>query len=575
MTQLLFLLVFQLLPPSTAPTPNPVPADTVPVVRVMPHLAIGSVGFKPIGTDSTLRWERWWSPSERRSRQAGVVSARLTGFLRHDASYIRGYVPGRQRVFIDGVELADPMTGLVNPHRIPHQNVDVWEESGAGTVHRTRLSERDFYLTRPLTTIDYEQGSFNRRSTDATFAANLSTQTGYSLRFWGKNDDGEYLGSPTSGRLMSARIYHHPDSVWKWVGQIRYQGLQTTEPNGFDTFNYIPQATTPRENADASVRDLLVNGFLAHRNGARYGAHAGSYRRFYHGEADSAYYKVRSAGVYGQHRTERAGVELEAVLRSTAYATEGFRLVRAPSLPGVVVPEPTFRYQSGGGRWMRTEAEVDVRAGRFGAGGILTHNSAAGEVVAGGYASADLGAAHAALAAGSDGYFRYDVGVRFRRLSVDAHLVSDHPHPNLSAEYRFETPRWDLGASVTAQNLGNDEDGARFWNRAWIYWSGYLFDRATYVKTGFHGTLVPMGYHAPIYSPLFDQWAYGARDFGGLTDPFYRIDYDVTARVRNLFVYLRYEHLNQNAGQFGYQEVEGYPMPGRHLRFGMKVVLRN
>lgn len=547
MTAVLVLLWFQLTPQLPVATSAAV-IDTTPPVRVVPHEPIRSVGFATVGTDSTLRWERWWSPSERRSREAGVVSARLTGFLRHDASLIHGFGPARQRVRIDGVDLADPVTGLVNPHRIPHQNLALWEESLHGPVHRTRLEERDFYVEKPITTIDYEQGAFNRRSTDVVFAANRDTRTGFAFRFWGKNDDGEYLSSPTSGRLMSARVYHHPDSVWKWVGQVRYQGLQTSEPDGYSIFNYIPQGTSPLNRGDASVRDHTVNLFARHRTAGMAGVHAGSYRRFYHGPSDSSYHKVRSLGAYGIRHLDLAGVRTDAGLRATAF--------RADSA----------------GTWLRTEAELDARWGPFIAGTVLAHRTDRG-FEPGAYVGADAGWLYATVSA-ADGYQRVDAGLRRWGFALHAYQASDDPEPGMSLEYRFLTPRWDIGASVTGQNLGDAVDGARFWNRSWIYWSGYLFDRATFVKTGFHATLVPMGYHSPAYSPLNDRWTDGNRA-AGLIDPFYRIDYDLTARVRHLFVYLRYEHLNQNAGQFGYQETALYPMPGRHLRFGMKVVLRN
>jgi hypothetical protein len=544
-----FLILFlQLSPPLPAMTTTAAVADTSPVVRVLPHEPIRSVGFSTVGTDSTLRWERWWSPSERRSRETGVVSTRLTGFLRHDASLIQGFGPGRQRVRIDGVDLADPVTGLVNPHRIAHQNLALWEESGLGPVHRTRLEERDFYVAKPVTTIDYEQGAYNRRSTDVVFAANRSTRTGFAVRFWGKNDDGEYLGSPTSGRLMSARIYHHPDSVWKWVGQVRYHGLQTSEPDGYSIFNYIPQGTSPLNRGDASVRDLAVNLFARHRSDGMAGVHAGSYRRFYHGPADSSYHKVRSLGLYGIRHLDIGALRVDAGLRSAAFRT------------------------TADSTWLRSEVELDARLGAFVGGAVLVHNTDAG-ADPGLYAGMDVGWAHATVSAG-DAYQRIDAGLRAWGFTLHAYLSSDDPDPGVSLEYRYRSPRWDLGASITGQNLADANDGARFWNRSWIYWSGFLFDRATFVKTGFHATLVPMGYHSPAYSPLNDQWTDGNRA-GALIDPFYRIDYDLTARVRNLFLYLRYEHLNQNAGQFGYQETALYPMPGRHLRFGMKVVLRN
>ena len=147
----------------------------------------------------------------------------------------------------------------------------------------------------------------------------------------------------------------------------------------------------------------------------------------------------------------------------------------------------------------------------------------------------------------------------------------------------FNSRNWELGISSTAHLYTHEMDfngsnaltdeTIKIWNRASIHWKGYVLKRAAFIKTGFYGILSPMAYHTPEYIPIADVW-----NMTGNIDPipgFFRLDYDLSARIRNLMVLVRWENVADGLGQMGYYETAPYPMPSRRIRFGIRVIFSN
>ncbi|HAC15869.1 MAG TPA: hypothetical protein DCE78_07995 [Bacteroidetes bacterium] len=188
------------------------------------------------------------------------------------------------------------------------------------------------------------------------------------------------------------------------------------------------------------------------------------------------------------------------------------------------------------------------------------------------------------LSAGLKGYqTKFD---RFTIVQFDSSFtqLSNIGQIGGDASILLNTHNWEIGLSSTAHLYTNELDGSgggnaltdetvRIWNRASIHWKGYVLKRAAFIKTGFYGILSPMAYHTPEYIPVADVW-----NMAGNTDPipgFFRLDYDLSARIRNLMVLVRWENVADGLGQFGYYETAPYPMPSRRLRFGLRVIFSN
>lgn len=151
------------------------------------------------------------------------------------------------------------------------------------------------------------------------------------------------------------------------------------------------------------------------------------------------------------------------------------------------------------------------------------------------------------------------------------------------ARIGYHTGRWEVDFSTTLQQYrGGDRgtitetiarSGLRLWNRGSIHWKGYLFDNATFVKAGLYGIFSPNSYRSARYIPVADLW-----DISQIEPEipgFIRLDAELMARIRTMFVLVRWENFTQGYLEQGYFETAKYPMPSKRLRFGIRVVFSN
>lgn len=118
-----------------------------------------------------------------------------------------------------------------------------------------------------------------------------------------------------------------------------------------------------------------------------------------------------------------------------------------------------------------------------------------------------------------------------------------------------------------------DESGERILIKSHLYWKNYLFDRATFVKAGISGIYSLNPYRtAEFYTPL-NRWQHGTNEF--INPSYYRLDANISARIRWFMVLLKWENVLDGIDQPGYFESVGYPMPGRRFRFGIRVLFTN
>lgn len=151
------------------------------------------------------------------------------------------------------------------------------------------------------------------------------------------------------------------------------------------------------------------------------------------------------------------------------------------------------------------------------------------------------------------------------------------------AWFKIRSRSWEFNLSGTYQDFKSTDNrldnqllnnaGARLWNRASLYWTGYALSAATYVKIGLFGIISPFSYRSPHYYPVLDNWQYNNED--QRIPPFSRLDFDLSARIRWFMVYFRLENMLDGLNQLGYFETANYPMPARRLLFGMEVIFRN
>ena len=118
-----------------------------------------------------------------------------------------------------------------------------------------------------------------------------------------------------------------------------------------------------------------------------------------------------------------------------------------------------------------------------------------------------------------------------------------------------------------------EESGDRMWLKGHFYWKNYLFDRATYVKAGISGMMAPGAFNTAEYITPLNRWQHGTNI---LDNPsYYRMDVDVSARIRWFMLLLKWENVLDGVNQLGYFESTGYPMPERRFRLGLRILFTN
>jgi hypothetical protein len=132
-----------------------------------------------------------------------------------------------------------------------------------------------------------------------------------------------------------------------------------------------------------------------------------------------------------------------------------------------------------------------------------------------------------------------------------------------------------------------DTSGDRAWIKGHLYWKNYLFDRATYVTAGFSGVFSPNPFRTAEFLTPLNRWQHGTNinryqigtNQGEITQfinpAYYRLDLDVSARIRWFMLLLKWENILDRVDQLGYFETTGYPMPERRFILGLRVLFTN
>ncbi|TVQ15466.1 MAG: hypothetical protein EA364_02205 [Balneolaceae bacterium] len=588
--------------------------------------------FDAVLTDSTLRWMQLMNLAEWYNRRPGVVPNRLGGLGRPDAVFLNGHAPAMQQVYFEGIPVADPVSGLVNINRLQMHHIDrYYEQTGfmnAGTHYRLRR----YYLVRPLTRINYEQGPDGFISTEGLVSLNVDHRTNLEMSLWNLADGGYYPRDSYEGVQANVGIHHQYSGRLAMRAGLYYNSHQLAEPGGYQmasmtTFPFDRFLSAPvLSSAHSSVRQTLLRTDFYYRAAEEKpvelegGFWHQRFRRFFHSSADTTFYRTLQFGSHASWQ-KTAGPADVRVSGRAAYNTvdpdrdRSIRLARwAEASTGIdfgVRAANMVRIAGTGSIAYRSDKFFDYGAG----GGLILNPDGRFKIEANVSAGTRMPTLQqlywrdSPYRANRDldpvQIQRADVGVSWTNpsqtgagirgyasmisndilMNTDSTFINADEYISLGGEVyaALNTTNWEIDLSSTmlfyhseetgTQSLLLNESGTRFRNRMSVYRKGYLFDYATYIRVGVHVVLSPTAYRAADYNPALDWW-----DIAPVTEPlpsFYQVDLDMSARIRSVFLLMRYENLFDQAGQRGYFETPYYPMPGRRFRLGIRWVLRN
>ncbi len=591
--------------------------------KIFPWKQFTPSSFETVSDDSLLRWQIWPNWGDYYAFRSDVISSRQGTLGRIDAFQISGFNPYEQRLNLEGIDLSNPITGLINYNYVPHHKIgEVLENKMTGYHSEIRLKK--YYLVEPISYMNYDEAKFNYRNLEFSVAQNFTERTNLEISFWDRRDGDSYPRNDVLGNQIVARGYHYltPDLQLRTLflrNQFELQepfGYQVDDPLTFQFDRFASVANVSNAESDNTRRDWVT----------------GLYKR-----ADSS--SVETAGI--ELTLFKEDFNLPSSLDSLRWDMRGYS-VNAFNV--FQLGDLDVKINAAGSHFRNKEGESITKSnwslGK--ASSLLTYKLFRNLVVA----------ANGRMEYRSDSFSGYEFGVKTafspsRRLALDLeggvysriptiqHLywsgdnysgnsalenetgvsmlgrltyawnsrltlgfsaryneAKDRPLLNTSRTFasndvsvisgtlfgKYSSHRYEFESSITFDALGDtvtaiDRNEQKIWLRNNAFVKGYMFDRATYVKAGIRTLVSPLEYGSSYFNTELQYWQ--ANSTEAEIPPFFRMDAELSARIRAIMVVIRWENVLDGMGQLGYFETATFPMPARRFLVGIRAQFRN
>lgn len=585
--------------------------------------------FEMNETDSTLRWINLLNLFDKFYSERGAITYRMGTVGRMDGALLHAYSTRHMNLEMEGLNYNDPLTGNVNWNRLPIHKIAGFYEADYGASYRSRVRLREHYLIQPRTYLNFDESDFDYRSLEFSYTQNFLKTTNLELSFWDRRDGGGYSSQTVRGQQVTARVYHQLNHRWLLKAGFINNGLELGEPFGYQVndpafFSFNTFVASPNESnatSDYSAKDLYVQ--VHHRAdtlspvSTKMGIHYQLDKRSLTYSADTLSTNFRRLEMFARHRLSLSSTELIGTGRlSLMSEQEKSNLTESSWLGSELSVDASQKI----GSLFELNAHASLKTWNDGrstsdlSGRLIFHPfgglrlSGFGGVFSG---APDIQAAYwqseefsgspelsneysqfMGVQAEVDFWRNLTLGVRGDiRNTTNAVFVQDGQFQNIdpytltsgTAWLSLNSRMFEGELSGTYKSYSTDSSnpvnsvlansGERVWLKSHFYWKNYLFDRATFVKAGFSGVFSPSPFRTAEFITPLNRWQHGTNEF--INPSYYRLDVDVSARVRWFMVLLKWENVLDQVQQLGYFESVGYPMPGRRFRFGIRVLFTN
>lgn len=581
-------------------------------------------------TDSTLRWVNMLNMADRFHHQRGAITYRMGTVGRMDGVELHAFETRHMNLEMEGLQLNDPLTGAVNWNRLPFHKIAVMTERDYGGTYRAQTRLRDHYLTQPRTYLNFDESKHNYRSLEFAFSQNFRNTTNLELSFWDRRDGGGYNRQEIVGSQVVGKLYHQLNE--KWLLKVAYinNSIDRQEPFGYNLSNpalfafnrFSESARQGNANGEQSSKDIYIQAHYRDSTrsdvSSKIGLHYQIDQWFLTSSVDSASTDFQRIELFARQKLSVVGTELSATARAFVLNERAKENLTESNWIGTElelgISRPILRRIRIQGDARLSTRSSTARAGEL-TGRVLFEpgNRVHFSLFTGLLSSApDIQSMYwqSNLYNGSESLINeesffagasmqlpvtrlFNVGLRadFRAtehavyLNGDRDFVSIDPYDLMSGTLwlehnsrRFEgeisgTYKSYLTTSQHPVNQMLEDAGDRIWIKGNIYWKNSLFDNATFVKAGLSGVYSPNPFRTAEFITPLNRWQHGTNAFENPS--YYRVDLDVSARIRWFMVLLKWENIFDRVQQLGYFESVGYPMPERRFRFGMRVLFTN
>ncbi|MEX2346109.1 MAG: putative porin [Balneolaceae bacterium] len=586
-------------------------------------------GFEIGETDSTLRWTNLLNLFDRFHQKRGAITNRAGTVGRMDGLALHSFESRHLSLEMEGLDITRSLTGDVDWNRLPIHKLKSFHEAEYGATYRSEARLRDHYLTEPRTYLNFDESKFNYRSLEFSATRNFNPATNAELSFWDRRDGGGYPRSGVEGRQIVARVYHQLTDNWLLKTAFINNGMDRQESFGyvmdapqFFLFNrFVASAAEPSADSNQSSSDIYVQ---AHYRKDKYEDVSSEFGLHYQTEkwnlsysADTVATDFKKIELYARQHVQLRGTTLRGTgrlfylnesekqnLQETQWIGGRFDLNLTQKFTNwsrfhgfanltawnddrmssevsgrlEVNPLPNTTLAAFGGLLSRAP---DIQALYWQAGDYMGNPALRNEEAVTGGALVEFGFGNFSIGGRADyrntenGHFADTEGnfinlAPYSQVSATGWLGlnSEILEGEISAVYKEFSP-----TGTTESDARLSLSGDRTWLKGHLYWKSYLFDRATFVTAGFSGMLSPNAFRTAEFLPEINRWQHGTNEY--INPSYYRLDLDVSARIRWFMVLMKWENILDRVGQAGYFEAPGYPMPERRFILGLRVLFTN
>lgn len=613
---------------ATTTTFNPVSSiEQEKPERIIPWIQYTPSNFKQVSNDSLLRWQVWPNWGDYYAYRPDVISFRQGTIGRVDAFQIFGFRPYEQRLSLDGINLSNPITGLINYSYVPHHKVgEVIENKSVSYQSEIRLKK--YYLVEPISYMNYDEAKFNYRNLEFSVAQNFSERTNLELSFWDRRDGDSYPRNDVLGNQIVARGYHYltPNLQLRSLylrNQFELQepfGYVVSDPLAFSFDRFASSANVNNAKSNTTRRDWLVGLYqrIDTSSVETVGLEFVLFKEEFDlpsSSTDSLKWDIRGYSANAFKNVQLGNLEAQIKANGSYYSNkDGSTISRKDWWLGSLSPQlsyamtPTISLTASGNLNFRSDSFsgfelsgelfispnrktiMKVGAGTFSRIPTIQQLYWQGKNFSG---TPTLNNENGVSLFGELEY-EFSEGLTFgisgrvnqskdrAILNTDSTFISSDDISNISGTIfgRFSNHRYEFESSVTFDALGEtdslaliDYNEQKIWFRNNAFIKGYMFDRATYVKLGVRTLLSPLTYGSKYYNTELQYWQANSTESD--IPAFFRLDAELSARVRAIMIVMRWENALDGVGQLGYFEAATYPMPARRFLVGIRAQFRN
>ncbi len=583
-----------------------------------------------VTNDSLLRWQVWPSWSDWFSYDPATISYRQGTIGRIDNYLINGTEARFQKHNWSGMELNDPVSGMINLSIVPHHKLSRVSMREQGLMSYD-YAFKDYYSRVPITQLNFDESKFKYRNLEFLFARNFNVKTQLELSYWDRRDGDAYARSDVLGSQLFGKLSHQFSENWmiraNWLrNEFENEesfGYNLTNPASFSFDRFSVSAVQGNGSSDTKNRMLSASVHFSPDGKEQENLTLGMYRKFDSRSlrygADTTRYEVRNYGLnlikhfdimsslkasikvnadlYANDDSSNVKIENWYQMKSEGelkYQLEEFFSINATSIYTQRESQSAPLYSVGLSLFPESRFDLDYQ---FSIGEQLPTIQALHWKSVGYTGNQNLSNESLISASGQVAYkfpFGLKLGIRSALKDIENGILLDSstgsfvnvPSYSVLSATPFldlNTERWELGLSGTLTDFGSSGASAierqinsiteNLLMRGSIYFKSPIYNAAAFLKVGFEGTFSPQAVQTYAFIPDLGYWALLNNN---LPNPaYYRVDLNLSARVRSIFFLIRMENLFDAIGQAGYFESVGYPMPPRRLIMGIRVLFKN